>query len=228
MGAQCCAEKARPDKMGLIMALRVFGGILAAFSIVEFGLGTAVYLYFTNVQLGAWWGAILTFVAGILGLFPKNKGAVIAGIVIGIIGMIVAAVGSTVDGIAALIFASEVTCISKTGVISGDTAYSSQVLICGVFGTLYDCSCMSAPSSGSQMCYFYNGHSDCGDILTSYTSMLKAASAINALLAVACFIFTILACSSACSCCSDTAIVHSIPQVEAKPVNEYRPANEYN
>jgi len=207
MGAKCCAENEVPDKPQLILAMRIFGAIIALFSIVQFGIGGAAYGYFTNVKLGAWWGSILTFVAGILGAYSRPKGTIIAGIVVGSIAFIIAAIGSSVDGVAALVFASENVCISSSGTISGDSTYSSQVSLCQLVQPGFDCNCASATSSYSWTCFAYSGHSNCADIMTAYPSLLKASSGMLAFLTVTTFVYTILSCASACRCCKGAAPV---------------------
>ena len=233
MGAKCCTENEVPDKPRLILAMRIFGAIIALFSIVQFGIGGAAYGYFTNVKLGAWWGSILTFVAGILGAYSKPKGTIIAGIVVGSIAFIIAAIGSSVDGVAALVFASENVCISSSGTISGDSTYSSQVSLCQLVQPGFDCNCASATSSYSWTCFAYDGHSNCADIMTAYPSLLKASSGMLAFLTVTTFVYTILSCASACSCCKGAAPVAdaslnkqptqtqawtSAPVVQAQPI----------
>jgi hypothetical protein len=212
MGVACSsasktAENEVPDKPQLILAMRIFGAIIALFSIVQFGIGGAAYSYFTNVKLGAWWGSILTFVAGLLGAYSKPKGTIIAGIVVGSIAFIIAAIGSSVDGVAALVFASENVCISSSGTISGDSTYSSQVALCQLVEPGFDCVCASALSSYSWTCFEYNGHPNCADIITAYPSLLKASSGMLAFLTVTTFVYTILSCVSACRCCKGAAPV---------------------
>jgi hypothetical protein len=149
----------------------------------------------------------LTFVAGTLGAFSKPKGTIIAGIVIGIFAFIVSAIGSFVDGVAALVFASEVVCISKDGVISGDSAYAAQAQTCALLEPVYDCICTDAATGGGWTCFNYDGHADCGDILTSYGPLLKASSGILAFLTLATFVYTLLACAAACNCCGGSTPV---------------------
>ena len=119
MGSKCCAENEKADKFALGVAIRVFGGLLVLFSIVELGVGGTAYTFLTNVKLGGWWGAILTLVAGVLGLVYKPKSVIISAIVISIFGIIIAVVAASVDGIAAAVILTEQACISSTGTVSG-------------------------------------------------------------------------------------------------------------
>jgi len=119
MGSKCCAENEKADKFALGVAIRVFGGLLVLFSIVELGVGGTAFSFLTNVKLGGgWWGAILTLVAGVLGLVYKPKSVIISAIVISIFGIIIAVVAASVDAIAAEILRQQ-ACISSTGTVSG-------------------------------------------------------------------------------------------------------------
>jgi hypothetical protein len=127
MGSKCCAENEKADKFALGVAIRVFGGLLVLFSIVELGVGGTAYTFLTNVKLGGWWGAILTLVAGVLGLVYKPKSVIISAIVISIFGIIIALVAASVDVIAAEILRQQ-ACISSTGTVSGTHISSFDII----------------------------------------------------------------------------------------------------
>lgn len=206
MGQKCCSQNDKPDKFVITIATRVIGAVLIVLSVVEFGVGGTAFGYFTNYSTGGWWGAIASFIAGILAVISKPRGVTIAGAVISSIGILAAIAASYLDAIDFLFFSSLQTCVSSSsgtfyGVLTPQTEY--QVATClSPSSTNFDCLCTGSVAT-VYSCYAYNGHSNCGDILTTYPQLLSTSSGLTAALSALCFIYAILACVSACGCCVD-------------------------
>ena len=62
MGSEYSIFDQRKLPLSLIISLRLLGGLLFCLSIAELGVGGTAFGMFTNVKVGAWWGAILRFV----------------------------------------------------------------------------------------------------------------------------------------------------------------------
>lgn len=216
MGQKCCAEINKPVKVEIVIAMRVIGAILILLSLSEFGVGATAFRYFTNYKLGSWWGAILPCITGILAAIAQPKTVTIAALVVSSLAVIIALAAAIVDGIASAVFTSEQTCITPTGTIYGYDSLQSvnQVTLCTLAFfplSIYDCTCTGSVAT-AYSCYYYNGQTDCGAILTTYPKLLKASSALNAALCVICFTFCILACATVCGCCenkSDEVLISS-------------------
>jgi hypothetical protein len=144
----------------------------------------------------------MSFISGVFAITATHKSVVISVLVLSIFAVIIAAVGAGVDIVAALVFASEVSCLSSGGTYSGVTSATNKndLVLCTIIfsPSVYDCTCLG---SNLNTCYGYNGHSNCADILNIYPGLLKASGGIVAALAVINFILVVLASASACSCC---------------------------
>jgi hypothetical protein len=102
--AGCCGDNGNGDykdeqRTSIFVALKAFGFILILLSIFEFGVAGAA----SNIALhgtGAFcFAGILSIIAGSLAVFSRNRGVVIAAIVIGSFAILLASIGTSFDGI---------------------------------------------------------------------------------------------------------------------------------
>jgi len=71
------SDSAATDSVHNHAMLRIMGMVLIFFSIVEIAIGAAANAFFSDQDagsaVGGYWGAILVFIAGVLGLFSANR-----------------------------------------------------------------------------------------------------------------------------------------------------------
>jgi hypothetical protein len=200
----------------IFVALKAFGCILVMLSIFEFGVAGAA----SNITLenggGFWGGGVLSIIAGFLAVLSRNRGVVIAAIVIGSIAIIIAIYGAVADGAANNIALRVKACSSQSSYGSsindyGSNDYYSQSRRCladvgtnvvpdrcycsttGVFfGFFPDCDeytiSPTARSTGQ----------NCEVLFTSYPSLLEGSTALNSLISIFSLVMTILACVVTC------------------------------
>jgi hypothetical protein len=136
------------------MGLKIVGGITLLMSFIMFIVGGMAYST-TNVDIGAWWGGILLFTAGALGLAPAIRGMVTAACVLASIGTVVALIGINVDVIGSGVVDALVVCAEDDGKIygekNGDSA--STAAYCQYYHTNEQCACTQKSSSS---CFYYN------------------------------------------------------------------------
>jgi len=163
---------------------RVFGIFLIVCSIIELGIGGAVFSYLQNVSSGSWWCAMFTLVLGICALFPSNKKVVIGGAIFSVISSVVCVVGASLDQHNYKIFSSLLGCYNSgtqtyTGAANGEN-------IAKVCASEYggQCAC-----TNNQLCYSFDlvSGNNCSGILTTYTPNL-CASAVFGYVLFACSI----------------------------------------
>ncbi len=120
-----------------------------------------------------------------------------------VLAVMVSFVGVVIDGVGNTQIDAIKTCASATSyynvdgyVYYGDQSYDDDAKTC--IQTYYtadtDCYCVDS----NKDCFFLNGQTDCNVILTSYTTNLKAAIALDVLCFVSVLAFSIVTCFSIC------------------------------
>jgi hypothetical protein len=200
----------------IFIALKAFGCILVMLSAFEFGVAGAASNVVLENGSGFWGGDILAFIAGFLAIFSRNRGVVIAAIVVGSIAIIIAIVGALADSAAHDVALRVKACSSQSSYGSPIIDYGSQghyedsryclekvgrsvvrdrcyCTSTGVFFSFYE-NCdeftisASARSSGQ----------NCEAIFTTYTSLLEGSTALNSLISIFSLVLTILGCVITC------------------------------
>jgi len=192
-----------PD-MPYALPMRVLGIFLVLFSIIELGVGGAVYGYLQNVSVGAWWCAMFTLITGFFAISSKNRNMVIAGCVASVISVILTLVGASVDGSAHSVFAGELGCLNtNTFTYTGSsTAKQSAYYCAGVYNyyTYTSADSWQCVCTDNTLCYGYNlvSGNNCGGILLTYTPNLGASTAFCSILCIMVFAYSVLTCCTVC------------------------------
>ncbi len=133
----------------------------------------------------------------------SNRGVVVAACVMSVLSILVAFIGVVIDGVGNTQIGSMETCASTTSyyatdeyVYYGNKAYDDATFVCiqTYYASDTDCYCVDSKSA----CFFLNGQTDCGVILSSYSTNLKAAIAMDVLCFVSVLAFSIVTCFSIC------------------------------
>lgn len=198
------------------IALKAFGCILVVFSLFEFAVAGAA----SNVALenggGFWGGGILSFIAGFLAIFSRNRGVVIAAIVVGSVGIIIAIVGATADSASRDSVLRIKACSSQSNYQEpimdyGSSDYYSESRMClaEVGNSVVPDRCYCTVS-GSFFSFFRNCNEysispgarsagqNCGVLFTTYPSLLEGSTALNSLISIFLLVMTVLACVVTC------------------------------
>jgi hypothetical protein len=119
-------EQFSPD----FIALKIVACIVILLSIIEFGVGGAVSSTVVGVVIsGAWWGGLISIIAGILALVAYNRAFIIAASVISPIAIIIAAIGAFYDGAARRVLSTTYSSLlSASAGINSIIAISTFVL----------------------------------------------------------------------------------------------------
>jgi hypothetical protein len=215
----------------IFLALRAFGCILVTLSVFEFGVaGAAANITLENAR-GFWGAGVLSIVAGFLAVFPRNRGNVIAAIVIGTFAVILAIFGASADGASHDAVARVKACSSQSSYGSSINDYGSQ----DHFSDSRRCLANVGTNVTPDRCYctatggFFSFFPDCDDydispsarstglncevIFTSYPSLLEGSVALNALISIFSFVMTILACVVTCKKRDSLTIEETTPGV---------------
>ena len=97
-----CLADCHDTDISKVGVLRLIGSLCICFSVIEAGLGGAIYTFLLHPNLlsgfGSWWAGILIFIAGACACFANNRSAVIAASVFSTSGVYLAALGLIADG----------------------------------------------------------------------------------------------------------------------------------
>lgn len=190
------------------MCNRVAGGFTFLLGFIWIILGAVVYSSMENVRLGAWWGAILVVIPGILSSIAINRCVIIASICFSIIGLIVAAIGTTVDSLAAGHFLSLAVCGLRSDP-NGDVevfvndAYSESKLgaeiteVNSCVNKIDVCFCL-VEDTDNCLQYYLTETNDCGTIFDDYAPLLEGTAIMGAICTVVLLGLSILNCASVC------------------------------
>jgi hypothetical protein len=194
-----------------IRIIRVFGVLTLFFSIIEFGVGGAVYSFLDNYNLGAFWVSLLALFAGFCATGSLNRGWVTGACVLASISIPIAFVASIRDGLSSPGFLLLSACASghtsSTGVkLYGDKSDHMAAQMClmgsGAAFVQHGCYCVTA---GGSACGQYTLSSttmsakmDCGNVLTTYSSGLAASTAMCVLLLLLVLCLSIISCVILC------------------------------
>ena len=187
--AACCPAATPFTDDNTLLALRLVGGVTIFLAIFEFGLGGALFNFFTNVKLGAWWVGILSFFAGLCAVISLNKTWAMCTFVIAFAAMATSIVGAALDGVSSHAFRAITACASITDAtspyknygLSRDYAIAQQCA--QSFSTVVSdgCYCVSRnlrtcnEYTLSDYAKFYN--QDCGNIITTYSQTMATSTA---------------------------------------------------
>jgi hypothetical protein len=201
----------------VFIALKIVACIVIILSIIEFGVGGAASSIVVDTLTAAWWGGLLSIIAGILALVAYNRGFVIAAIVISSLAIVVAMSGALNDRAARSYFGDVSACssISNAGATpvsygsEGSYKYSQKCLSSAGTSAVPDVCYCSASSSISYLYYSYcreytlassaktSGY-NCGSLFTTYPNLLSASMTINSIITISAFILSIVSCVIAC------------------------------
>ena len=201
-----------------VLAVRIVGAFAFAFAVIEFGLGGALFNYFVNEKMGAWWVGLIVALAAICAMVSANKGWLTATCVISSASCVVAVVGAAYDGVYSNKFRGIAACSSQIDSLSasynyGDSDYfaNSQICMISAQATNYvsdGCYCASRFGSHCYQltlsAYSTKYSQNCGNIMTTYASTMSTSVAF----CVACFCLalTLAILSGVVLCCA-----HRIP-----------------
>ena len=195
-----CALTAGALAPSHVFLLRIVGWITIFFAVTEFGLGGAVFNYFDNVKLGAWWVGFLAFFAGLCGALSINKDCVLAGLIISLASCVVAVVGAALDGVSSHTFRGITTCASRHDGASAiiyyglprDNPLAKNCLYSAATIEVDGCYCVSKNQRTcneytlSNYATYYN--QGCDDIITNYSDIMATSTAF----CVFCFLMTLI------------------------------------
>ena len=213
----CCGELDDETHPSSIMMMRIFSVLAVIFSVVEFGLGGAATGFVINpaAYIGSWWVGLLPIAIGVCGIITKNRGGVIAIIILGSSAMLIAVAGAIIDSYRLSELSSLTTCVkvdSKTYAysISGatdDTSVSAMSSACLSLFNDYNvpkdrCLCTSSENANCNS-FQPNSKYACDDIMVTLPSVLKASIAICSIIAFCSIVLAAVGCSIVC--CTGTA-----------------------
>ena len=227
----CCGELDEETHPSSIKMMRIFGVLAVIFSVVEFGLGGAATGFLINpaAYIGSWWVGLVPIAIGICGMITKNRGGVIAIIILGSIARLVAVAGAIVDSYRLSELSGLKTCVrvdskSYAYSISGatdDTSVSAVTFACLRSFNDYTvpkdrCLCISSTDADCQL-YRPNSKYSCDDIMMTLPSVLKSSIAICSILAFCSIVLAAVGCSIVC--CTGTAEKESTTKPAVQPDN---------
>lgn len=191
--------------------LKLCGAASVLFSIVELGLGGAVFNTLLNRKLGAFWAGILALYGGVAALYCETKTIAIITCVLSCASIVVTVAGGVLDGLGASVFSTLVACTSsddRTTKQYGDAAYFLYSDNCARNAkddfTFVSGGCYCVPTNGD--CYEYtlspfakSTAMSCGSIITRYTPTLIASVTLCGMLItcgiiISCISFALLCC----------------------------------
>ena len=180
--------------------VKVVGGILVVVSLCQFVVAGMAYSL-TDVKIGAWWGAILPFVAGVCGLMPATRGVIIGACVTASIGLVVAMIGFIVDLIGSAVINSLVTCVEDDGEIYGSEGNNPLLAlgICSFSGYKDQCTCSEASGSNCWLYTLENSGDTCAVILDEWPTLLSCCAAFGFMCFFFSFVYSILTCCVLCA-----------------------------
>lgn len=219
--AGCSGDNGNGDykdeqRIPIFIALKTFGCLLVALSLFEFGVAGAASTIALENTTGFWYGGILSFIAGVLAIFCRNRGTVIAAIVLGSIAIIIAIVGASADSRSYDTVASITACTSQSSSSASPFDYGSEshyedsrycLDSAGTSVVPDRCYCST---SGTFFSFFDNcdeytisptaraAGKDCGVLFTTYPSLLQGSTALNSLISIFSLVMTIIACVVTC------------------------------
>lgn len=141
-----------PEKLVVLTAIPVFG-----LGVAEIIIGTIVYTFTSNLNIGAWYVGVFAVITGIIGFFAKFNRALIGVYpVMCFLTATVAFIGTLVDGLS-YAFVGYLKACGNNGVdYWGDSAYYADVLeSCELPKSTRDCYCVISHSSS---CFSYDGN----------------------------------------------------------------------
>ena len=214
-----------------IMFLRIFGALALLFSIIEFILGGAAWNFLNNSKVGSWWAGIIAIIAGYLGVAYTTRRRVIATCVISFLAVIVAAVGAAYDGMNFMTINLLTAASSMDPSFGAITNYGSSTdwdradkCLVQANPIVYN-SCYCVGSREDNICsryslttYSTSVYMNCGNIFTTYNSLLIASTAFCVLILIstlALFIVTTIV-----LCCPGKSYAIGVPPVTPKVEEE--------
>jgi len=198
-------------------AIRAGGAIVFILGLIQFIFSIEVYTFMENVKVGGWWAALLVMVTGIFGAIGLNKGFSVSSMIFAILGFILCIIASIVDSIASAIVSSLVTCAANDSNELWGEQSDEQVSAargCAILSN-EDCSCVAG---NPKTCYWYTPtNADCGEVLTTYDSLLGRAYIMHIVGIIACLVFSIFLCTSVCCAPAvQVAVVEPLPTMSTQ------------
>ena len=212
----CCGELDDETHPSSIMMMRIFSVLAVIFSVVEFGLGGAAtgFLIDPEASIGVWWVGLCPIAIGICGMITKNRGGVIAIIILGSFAMLIAVAGAILDSYRLSELSSLKTCVKVDKKyaysISGatdDTSVSAVNAACLYRFNDYTvpkdrCLCTSSENTNCNI-FHPNSKYACDDVMVTLPSVLKASIAMCSIIAFCSIVLAAVGCSIVC--CTGTA-----------------------
>jgi hypothetical protein len=183
----CCDYPDTKLDSAHVLLMRITGVFCILFGLTELGLGGAIHNYLTNVTFGAWWGGILTVVAGITAVVSLDKNWVISTGVFASVSCLINYVGAVWDGVQSTKVLNLTACTSGRLYNYGDSADYGFAKQCvsnqAPYGSPSNgCYCVA---KGGKACAEYllspfaeQYKQNCGNILKNYANMLTASTAV--------------------------------------------------
>jgi len=153
--------------------------------------------------------------------------------VMSIIALIVGIAGAAVDGLEFQFFKNIQTCASGSGgnsntvTLYGNSAYNSNVALCYAnnYQSNVDCYCVNTDSTtvyetntgsvSTLTCLFYNGQSNCNNVIYEYPRLLNASSALDIIEVLATLFLAVLTGMMVCCPTRGSAEAPLMPTVVA-------------
>lgn len=197
----------------IFIALKILAFIVVVLSISEFGVGGAASNVVIGQLGGAWWGGILSVLAGLLAFFAYNRGYIIAAIVIGSVAILPAISAAYVETLVLALLSNLIACTSQSSSKALPKDYGSE----SGYRDSRSCIARAGTKVVPDLCYcsrrsrfFISAFSyceeyaltssatasgmNCGSLFTNYPSLLFGSRVINILIIV----FTILMLTVSC------------------------------
>lgn len=197
----------------IFVALKILAFIVIVLSITEFGVGGAAANVVIGQLGGAWWGGILSVLAGLLAFVAYNRGYIIAALVIGSVAILLAISAAYVETLVLAVLLNITACTSQSSSKALPQDYGSEsgykdsracITRAGTKVIPDRCYCSKKSTffiSAYSYCEEYALTSsatasgmNCGSLFTSYPSLLFGSRVINILIIV----FTILMLTVSC------------------------------
>lgn len=204
--------------------MRVLGGALVVFSVIEFGVGGYCYSFLilpNYVGAGAFWAGLMFLILGVLCLWMRTKAVALAALVMSFVAWIVGLAGVGLDGTVANIVNNSLACSQMiTGAGFGpayaDYGYKpaqtgADVCYAQAYPALSNnfcyCSNTVIPSTvpimqANAKCYNIqlnpNVANNCGEVFTSYGPALRASAGLCGFMMFISFFLVIILSISLC------------------------------
>jgi hypothetical protein len=125
------SEQFSPD----FIALKIVACIVILLSIIEFGVGGAASSRMVGVVIpAAWWGGLISIIAGILALVAYNRGFIIAASVISSIAILIAIIAAIYDSAARTLLPT-----TYSSLLSASAAINSIIAISAFILSIISC-----------------------------------------------------------------------------------------